>query len=137
MFSKLLYYKRPFLMIFLAGVFLGLAVNTRFQSVFFAGGMGLALLFTKKWADYKHASIDHMARIPAFGIPFVSTSGSKDIINAHARTFGPSWRMIVELTKDGPHAYGIYPGGQDGRPGSPYYRSMVLDWSQGKYNSLN
>ncbi|MBL0235176.1 MAG: penicillin acylase family protein [Saprospiraceae bacterium] len=94
------------------------------------------LLFQKKWADYKHASIDHMARIPAFGIPFVSTSGSKDIINAHARTFGPSWRMIVELTEDGPKAFGIYPGGQDGRPGNVYYQNMVLDWSQGKYNSL-
>ena len=91
----------------------------------------------KTWGDYKASVIPHMARIPAFGIPFISTSGGKEIINAHAKTFGPSWRMIGEMTPTGPKAFGVYPGGQDGRPGSPTYRNMVEDWARGKYYSLS
>lgn len=91
----------------------------------------------KTWGNYKASAIPHMARIQAFGIPFISTSGGKEIINAHAKTFGPSWRMIVELTPDGPKAFGVYPGGQDGRPGNPNFKNMVEDWARGKYYSLD
>jgi penicillin amidase len=44
--------------------------------------------------------------------------------------------MIVEL---GPEtkAYGIYPGGQSGNPGSAFYDNMVDDWVAGKYYSLH
>ncbi len=90
----------------------------------------------KHWADYKSARIDHMARIAAFGIPYISTSGSKDIINASWKTWGPSWRMVVELTKDGPIAFGVYPGGQDGRPGTQHYMEMIEKWRRGDYYAL-
>jgi penicillin amidase len=90
----------------------------------------------KNWGEYKKASISHMARIPAFGIPFISSSGGADILNAHARTWGPSWRMIVELTQSGPEAIGIYPGGQSGNPGSKYYMNMVERWRTGEYRKL-
>ncbi len=40
--------------------------------------------------------------------------------------------MIVELT-DKTEAYGIYPGGQSGNPGSPYYDTFVDRWVAGKY----
>lgn len=90
----------------------------------------------KNWGEYKSTRIDHMARIPSFGIPFISTSGSKDIVNASWKTWGPSWRMIVELTKDGPKAFGVYPGGQDGRPGNKHYLDMVEYWRRGEYYNL-
>jgi len=45
--------------------------------------------------------------------------------------------MIVELTSEGPQAYGVYPGGQVGQPGSRHYRDMVDHWSQGKYYELH
>lgn len=77
-----------------------------------------------------------MAKIPSFGISFISTSGGADILNAHATTWGPSWRMIVEMTADGPIGQGIYPGGQSGHPGSKYYMNMVEDWRLGKYRNL-
>lgn len=89
------------------------------------------------WAEYKDASIMHMLRIPAFGKYHVRTSGSKDIINAHGKHEGPSWRMIVEMSKEKIIAFGIYPGGQSGNPGSPYYMQMVDDWSHGKYYPLH
>ncbi len=92
-------------------------------------------LKAKDWAAFKDASISHMARIPAFSVP-VRTSGSADIINAHAKTFGPSWRMIVELAPGQVKALGVYPGGQSGNPGSPHYQEMIDTWSTGKYFEL-
>ncbi len=91
----------------------------------------------KDWADFKDASILHIARIPAFSRFHVRTSGNEDIINAHARAFGPSWRMIVDLAKDNIKAFGIYPGGQSGNPGSAFYDSMILPWSKGAYYELH
>lgn len=90
----------------------------------------------KDWAHYKAAEIVHIARVPAFGKYNVRTSGNEDIINAHARVFGPSWRMIVELQKDSMIAYGIYPGGQSGHPGSAFYEHMIEPWSKGQYYRL-
>ena len=92
-------------------------------------------LKVKDWAAFKDASISHLAKIPVFGVS-VRTSGSADIINAHAKTFGPSWRMIVELGKTKINAFGIYPGGQSGNPGSPHYREMIDTWSKGGYYEL-
>ncbi len=34
---------------FVAGLFIGLAMNVRFQTIFFAAGIGLALLLTRQW----------------------------------------------------------------------------------------
>ncbi|MFM8449813.1 MAG: penicillin acylase family protein, partial [Haliscomenobacter sp.] len=31
---------------------------------------------------------------------------------------------------------GVYPGGQSGNPGSPFYESMVDQWATGQYNRL-
>jgi penicillin amidase len=61
--------------------------------------------------------------------------GSSGIVNATGNDHGPSWRMIVELGKD-PHAFGIYPGGQSGNPGSPFYDNMIDGWSKGQQNEL-
>ena len=44
-------------------------------------------------------------------------SGGEFAINAVKKDHGPSWRMIVQLTKN-TEAYGIYAGGQSGNPGS-------------------
>ena len=57
------------------------------------------------------------------------------IVNATSLRHGPSWRMVVEL--GGPiRAWGIYPGGQSGNPGSQFYDNMVNDWVAGKYHEL-
>jgi len=33
-------------------------------------------------------------------------------------------------------AYGVYPGGQNGNPGSKYYDDFIDQWAGGKYYSL-
>jgi penicillin amidase len=43
--------------------------------------------------------------------------------------------MIVSLT-DKTEAYGIYPGGQSGNPGSPYYDTFIDRWAAGSYLPL-
>ena len=44
--------------------------------------------------------------------------------------------MVVSLEKTGVKAVGVYPGGQSGNPGSPYYANMVEPWAKAKYFSL-
>ena len=43
--------------------------------------------------------------------------------------------MIVQLTSD-TEAWGIYPAGQSGNPGSRFYDNFVDDWVAGKYYRL-
>jgi penicillin amidase len=43
--------------------------------------------------------------------------------------------MVVHLTTP-VEAYGIYPGGQNGNPGSPFYDNMAMDWAKGQYYRL-
>ena len=43
--------------------------------------------------------------------------------------------MIIHLTTP-TEAYGIYPGGQDGNPGSKYYDNSAMDWANGQYYKL-
>jgi len=87
------------------------------------------------WRSEKAVRIGHLAGIDAFSQLNVDIGGHSDAINAVKKSFGPSWRMVVSL---GPEvkAWGVYPGGQSGNPGSPYYDSMVGQWAQGNYNEL-
>ncbi|HEU4607962.1 MAG TPA: penicillin acylase family protein, partial [Chitinophagaceae bacterium] len=57
-------------------------------------------------------------------------------INAMKQDHGPSWRMIVEMGKDKINAYGVYPGGQSGNPGSKYYADFLDYWVEGRYYSI-
>ena len=48
---------------------------------------------------------------------------------------GPSWRMIVQLSAE-TEAYGVYPAGQSGNPGSKYYDDFIDTWAKGEYYRL-
>ena len=84
-----------------------------------------------RWADYKDTFVGHLLQgLPAFSY-HVQHGGNHDIVNASSRTHGPSWRMVVSLEKTGVRAWGVYPGGQSGNPGSPYYNNMLNTWATG------
>ncbi len=87
------------------------------------------------WATHKSTDIMHLARIPAFSRMDLPVGGYGEAPNAIKETTGPSWRVIVEL---GPElrAYGIYPGGQSGHPGSRFYDNRVDPWMKGEYDEL-
>jgi len=88
-----------------------------------------------QWADFKDSYIGHLMRLEPLGI-HVRSGGNRDIVNAHSRTHGPSWRMIVSLEKSGIVMWGVYPGGQSGNPGSMNYSNMLDHWVNGKYFPL-
>lgn len=88
-----------------------------------------------RWSRFKDSGIQHLLKLDAFSRLHLETGGGENIINAIKKFHGPSWRMVVELT-DETNAYGIYPGGQSGNPGSRYYDNFVDNWAQGKYYKL-
>ena len=65
----------------------------------------------------------------------LNVGGGLNVINATKQFHGPSWRMVVQLT-DETEAYGIFPGGQSGNPGSIDYDRFIDDWAAGKYYRL-
>ncbi|MCW3101566.1 MAG: penicillin amidase [Bacteroidetes bacterium] len=87
------------------------------------------------WSENHKVDIMHLTNIEAFSKMGMPSAGSPSVINATDRTWGPSWRMIVELG-DRPTAVGIFAGGQSGNVGSPYYDSFVNDWNKGNYYPL-
>lgn len=87
------------------------------------------------WANVKRTNIPHLAKIPGFGSKKLMIGGAKSTINALSETNGPSWRMVIELGKT-PKGHGVYPGGQSGNPGSPFYDNMIDTWAQGKLYDL-
>jgi penicillin amidase len=91
---------------------------------------------TWQWSKVKGAEIRHLSRsLKAFNAPPITTGGGSGIVNATTKRHGPSWRMVVELGPT-PRAYGIYPGGQSGNPGSPYYLNLLGKWEKGELNEL-
>ncbi len=88
-----------------------------------------------RWGKVKGTRIDHLARIPGLGRPDLETDGGNDVINAISRDWAPSWRFVVE-TGRAFKAWGTYPGGQSGNPGSRYYDNFVDDWAVGKPSEL-
>ncbi|WP_422356259.1 penicillin acylase family protein [Roseivirga pacifica] len=88
------------------------------------------------WGDYKATYAGHLLQaLPAFSRFDLPIGGNSGIVNATSQNHGPSWRMIVEMT-DPPTAYGVYPGGQSGNPGSKYYDDLVDVWAAGEYLSI-
>jgi penicillin G amidase len=88
-----------------------------------------------EWARCKDTHLSHLTKLAPFSCLHLPIGGGTNCINATKNDHGPSWRMIVSLTPQ-TEAYGIYPGGQSGNPGSKYYDNFVDKWVAGKYNTL-
>jgi penicillin amidase len=119
------------------------AVETIAQQItasFIAAANELAMEEPKNglvWWKHKEPAINHLLReaLLPFGRQGLQVGGMGNTPNAITKTHGPSWRMIVHLTAD-TEAYGIYPGGQSGNPGSRFYQNFIDDWTVGKYYKL-
>ena len=89
-----------------------------------------------QWTKVKGTEIRHLSRsLKPFNAPELNVGGGRSIVNAITKRNGPSWRMVVELGPV-PRGYGIYPGGQSGNPGSPYYLNLLKKWENGELNEL-
>lgn len=87
------------------------------------------------WAKYKATRVSHLTKLEPFSRLNLPVGGGTHCINAAKEDHGPSWRMIVNLTAQ-TEAYGVYPGGQSGNPGSKFYDNFIDHWAAGKYYTL-
>lgn len=85
------------------------------------------------WSSFKATRINHLSRLAPFSRTDIPIGGNRGILNATSSTHGPSWRMVVSL-EEPIEAHVIYPGGQSGNPGSPYYDNFIDKWAQGNYD---
>jgi penicillin amidase len=88
-----------------------------------------------RWGKFKGVDIAHLGRLPGFGKMGLNVGGGLGIVNAIGKTSGPSWRMVVSLEPE-VKAWGVYPGGQSGNPGSSYYDNFVDAWMEGELDEL-
>ncbi|MEJ7627266.1 MAG: penicillin acylase family protein [Ferruginibacter sp.] len=88
-----------------------------------------------EWGKYKDTRIKHILKLEPLSRMHLPVGGGANMINATKEEHGPSWRMIVSLTKD-IEAFGVYPGGQSGNPGSRFYDNFIDPWVAGKYYTL-
>jgi penicillin G amidase len=90
---------------------------------------------TLTWANFKSTTVTHLTQLPAFSVQNVQNGGNASIVNATSEKKGPSWRMIVSPGSPG-QAFGVYPGGQSGNPGSAFYKNFIDTWAKGTYYQL-
>jgi penicillin amidase len=89
------------------------------------------------WANYKRTSVRHLVpQFAPFSVNNIYTGGGRGILNATSERSGASWRMVVELGEE-ITAFGIYPGGQSGNPGSKFYSNFIPIWANGEYINFN
>ncbi len=90
-----------------------------------------------EWSKFKNPSIFHLLKdaLPSFARRGLPVGGHGNTINAITVSHGPSWRMLVHLTNE-TEAYGVYPAGQSGNPGSKYYDNFIDTWVKGEMYRL-
>jgi len=90
-----------------------------------------------EWSKFKSTHINHLfgLKLKPFNRVNIPVGGGTHSINATKSDHGPSWRMIVSLTPQS-EAYGVYPGGQSGNPGSRFYDNFIDKWAAGEYYPL-
>ncbi|MCB9044264.1 MAG: penicillin acylase family protein [Chitinophagales bacterium] len=86
-------------------------------------------------ATFRNKTIPHLAQLAPFSSKMLETGGDASCVNAYTGTTGPSWRMVVSLEKP-VKAWGVFPGGASGNPGSAFYDNGVAAWDKGNYFEL-
>lgn len=89
------------------------------------------------WARVKATRVSHLVpNFVSFSRLNIDMGGHGNSVNATSERHGPSWKMVVQLDREWPKAYGLYPGGQSGNPSSKWYDNMVDQWSKGELMPL-
>ena len=88
-----------------------------------------------QWYKVKNTTVRHLAKLAPFSYDSLKIGGWGNTVNAVKGNHGPSWRMVVQMGKE-IEAWGVYPGGQSGNPGSKYYADYLPKWTKGEYNRL-
>lgn len=91
---------------------------------------------TIRWSEFRNSSIPHLARIDAFGHPFLNSGGTRSALNSIHRTTGPSMRMIARFKEQEREFYVSFPGGSSGNPGSQWYDNHLENWIKERYDKV-
>lgn len=87
------------------------------------------------YGDYKKRELRHASGL-ASGTCTIQPAGNENSVNVNVKSFGPSMRMILVLSKRGIQAYSVIAGGQSGSPGEQHYADQFPDWHAGNYHLL-
>lgn len=91
-----------------------------------------------QWGAVRKMPIHHIAQLPSLGIDHVAVAGEGSTVNNNDRNAGVGFRLLVSLkSRQQSQGWVIYPGGQEGNPGSPFYANLISLWKKGKYLSVN
>lgn len=90
----------------------------------------------QNYGQFNDVSFNHLAELEAFSRKIVY-GGNNHVVNATRKTWGPSWRMIIDFDGGKINGLGVYPGGESGNPGSKYYDDMLDDWAANKFHKLD
>jgi penicillin amidase len=89
-----------------------------------------------RWGGIRRARINHQLYLGSLSAE-VPVQGGQNTLNPSSGdgSFGPSWRMVVEL---GPEVrgWGVFPGGQSGNPASRWYDDRLQRWADGALDTL-
>ena len=110
--------------------------RTHLKAAFFLAAKAFAAKAEEPWYLQKNTTLRHLLRIPQFSTSEIPIGGNAGIVNANSGTHGASWRLVAHLSNIGIAAKGIYPGGQSGAVGSPFYNNFTDDWAAGNYIDL-
>jgi penicillin amidase len=85
---------------------------------------------------YQRNRVMHLSQVEPLSRIGIRTDGAPEAVNSKRGANGPSWRMVVSL-EDEVKAWGVYPGGQSGSPGSRHYDDFIQPWADGQLFPLH
>lgn len=85
---------------------------------------------------YQRNRVMHLSQVEPLSRVGIRTDGAPEAVNSKRGANGPSWRMVVSL-EDDVKAWGVYPGGQSGSPGSRHYDDFIQPWADGQLFPLH
>lgn len=85
---------------------------------------------------YQRNRLMHLSQVEPLSRIGIRTDGAPEAVNSKRGANGPSWRMVVSL-EDEVKAWGVYPGGQSGSPGSRHYDDFIQPWADGQLFPLH
>jgi penicillin G amidase len=87
------------------------------------------------WENLNKIDIMHLSNLEDFSKIGIPLGGHPQALNALFKKWGPSLRMIVEMSER-PKGYAVYAGGQSGNPSSEEYDRFIDAWGNGRYYEL-
>ena len=90
--------------------------------------------FRRKWEVTNGVFFEHMMGIGALSglsrgpLPFPGFDETVLPGGGMPTTHSTSWRVVIDFAKSPPEGFGIYPGGQSGRPLSRYYDMHIAPY---------